>query len=364
MIQVLEAFLLEHWDIVSPVRRKPRRLRLALFASSREAIGHRIIAVFIDGRDEPLMMIKVPRHPRVWASLAREWRLLRVLHKGADEVFRSTIPRPLFMGHVEALPVFIQSAVGGVNLKSVLERAMREDPLGGLRAQAQVLEPWLCALHRLEPPRLIADDEPVPVRAPLLLRVSKALDRIRGLRSLPLPSLSRLEAALAPLQDLDADGADRVWVHGDLWPGNVLVEGRALRVIDWDRLEVGESWWDKYWYMLHLGAMAFVAGGQAATLIEGLRKVVCAHGAIGREVWSILAREDGTPAGAEILRMGDGARARILAMLLLESAVSLEGRAGMRVLTRAAPELLSSLMEKGIEPPAGGRPVMHRSVSA
>jgi hypothetical protein len=49
---------------------------------------------------------------------------------------------------------------------------------------------------------------------------------------LPAAVGDRLVPVLEPLEN----GIPTAWCHGDLWPGNVLLDGRRASVIDWDNV--------------------------------------------------------------------------------------------------------------------------------
>jgi hypothetical protein len=49
---------------------------------------------------------------------------------------------------------------------------------------------------------------------------------------LPAAVGDRLVPVLEPLEH----GIPTAWCHGDLWPGNVLLDGRRASVIDWDNV--------------------------------------------------------------------------------------------------------------------------------
>lgn len=103
--------------------------------------------------------------------------------------------------------------------------------------QAPVLGAFLRALHGPAP----ADAPANPFRGvPLAARAPAVEERVARLAprtDLLTPGLLGLwrEAVAAPLD------APRVWLHGDLHPRNVLVEGGAIAgVIDWGDLTVGD----------------------------------------------------------------------------------------------------------------------------
>jgi aminoglycoside phosphotransferase (APT) family kinase protein len=103
--------------------------------------------------------------------------------------------------------------------------------------QAQTLAKFLRALHQ-EPPSNAPTNElrgvPLAVRAP---RLQRRLERLRVTTSLITPALLRVwDRALAAPEPPAA-----CWLHGDLHPRNVLVQGGVITaVIDWGDLTSGD----------------------------------------------------------------------------------------------------------------------------
>ncbi len=74
MIAELETLLLNRWTSLLPTQDRPRRVRIAALATSREAAGTRILLVFADGERAPRMVAKVPRQPKAIEALQRSGR--------------------------------------------------------------------------------------------------------------------------------------------------------------------------------------------------------------------------------------------------------------------------------------------------
>ena len=142
------------------------------------------------------------------ASLAR----VRVLL--GDDASAALLPRVVREGRLEGHLVVIETQLPG----HAATRRLSEDATSAAAATA------MTALHRATTVTQIVDD------AALARWVDEPLDFLRGLRGLPgdLQSLERLRVLLH-----DALAGREVatsWVHGDFWPGNVLVEETASGV--------------------------------------------------------------------------------------------------------------------------------------
>jgi aminoglycoside phosphotransferase (APT) family kinase protein len=135
---------------------------------------------------------------------------------------------------------------------------------GGGYPWAWAVVPWL---RGTTPPRLGSDDVPLARDLAAFTRALHAVDatggpsRQPGSRGAPLRHVDdAVRGALGRLQDqddgLDLRAAERawetclaapdwdaapVWIHGDLQPGNLVVDaGRLVGVIDWGGLGVGD----------------------------------------------------------------------------------------------------------------------------
>jgi aminoglycoside phosphotransferase (APT) family kinase protein len=115
-------------------------------------------------------------------------------------------------------------------------RSALEAPIDDLAAAAEELGGFLRALHRPAP----ADAPPNPVRGiPLAERDDRTLASIDALAGeIDAAAIHRLWARL---RDAPAWDGRPVWVHGDLHPGNLVVDGGELvAVVDFGDLTAGD----------------------------------------------------------------------------------------------------------------------------
>jgi aminoglycoside phosphotransferase (APT) family kinase protein len=168
-------------------------------------------------------------------------------------------------------PWLVRLGRGG-RQRSVVLRVGDAEDASGLRTEVAALR--LAADHRLPAPRLVAaelDGDPpvvlverlegtsaIPTRRPpaRLRRLGRTAARLHAVALAPSPALPRRDRPIAvedfaalrrrqPTRPLLAEAEERVeqqrpggaevFVHGDLWQGNVLWKGDTLAgLIDWD----------------------------------------------------------------------------------------------------------------------------------
>lgn len=184
-------------------------------------------AIVLMGNDVTCVVVKVALTPSARRSLAAEARALSALV--ADDRlgdWRSLVPRRLAEGEIDGLPWAVDAGLPGV--PAATERGHADD-----RARAQALAAEAVAvLHATSARQLSVDDGVVDrwVGERLALAINAARLLGRG-----------AERALA---DVGAEIASALhgcevaagWIHGDYWPGNVLVlPGPTISgIVDWD----------------------------------------------------------------------------------------------------------------------------------
>lgn len=345
MIQTLETLLRSGWSDMLPGRPTPHRIRTALLATSREAHGTRILLLFSDHDRAPSMVGKVPRNPARCETLEREWHLLTLLHEDMSEGLLGTLPRPLKRMEVHGAPVFLQTALPGVNLKTQLQR--RERPLSGEQAHLdlQQMDGWLELFQRLPlpgPAAQTSEDEPDPVALataalPPATSLHQPLSEVmQTLVAEAVVTQAQGEALLEAAIRLEEANAGRsCWVHGDLWPGNVLVQGERWYVLDWDGLMLGLPWQDKVWFALHYGMLCHAQLIGREDLGEGLRRTLFMHHPISEAVTGYLRRIVSGGGLGET-----GARDYLTVLLGIEAGRVLNGTSRRRAFDVNAPTIL------------------------
>jgi len=129
------------------------------------------------------------------------------------------------------------------------------------------------------------------------------------------------------------------WVHGDLWPGNVLIEGSSWHVLDWDGITVGLPWQDRFWFGLHYGMLSHSARLGREDLTEGLRRTLFMAHPISDMVGDYLRRVVRQTGSSEV-----SPRDYVALMLAIEAGRWLTGQGGRRAFSRSAGVLLRDWM--------------------
>ena len=222
MLPQLRAYLLENWSELPMGGPRPQELTFLVQATGVSKV---CCFIFADDSPNPGWVAKLPRTPLDNQILEREYGLVQHLRQHGSDFVRATVPGPLFTTSIEQHFVGLEPYLEGRTmdglligiapgelreyldlgidwlLRSQLETAARRGPLTDRQFQHLLLNP----IKRLQDEARLTDVE----RGYLDLlgeRASSMADR-------PLPL---------------------VFNHGDFRPGNILVRGDSIKVIDWE----------------------------------------------------------------------------------------------------------------------------------
>lgn len=194
------------------------------------------VAVMLVGPvgQKPAVVLKLPHTPEAMASLLRQRAIQAALHADtrlAD--WRTLLPRPITQGMLHSQMYVVEQALHGHSAVAALA-----DPATRARIQAATA----AAAHGLHR----RTGEMIGVDAVLLQRwIDEPLAHLRHTHQRMFPRRDagaydrlrdELYAALA--------GNHRVsWIHGDLWPGNILIDPETsalIGLVDWDKAAAHE----------------------------------------------------------------------------------------------------------------------------
>ncbi|MGC0334140.1 hypothetical protein RKD23_007130 [Streptomyces sp. SAI-170] len=185
-----------------------------------------LLLIFPPDAPHPELAVKIPAGPQAAQSILREAERLRALAPLPLGATRPTVPTVLGLLRHGDLPALATSALPGAPMLVAYHRPGHHARPGPVRADFVAAADWLSGFQSAT----------AGAFAPLDLRpgVVEALDdRLARPARVGLHALRRrLRAHLAP----------RTAVHGDFWPGNVLVSHhRVSGVVDWERARTAGS---------------------------------------------------------------------------------------------------------------------------
>jgi aminoglycoside phosphotransferase (APT) family kinase protein len=179
-------------------------------------------------------VVKMPGTAEGADSLRRQTDVLATLHADARLAgWLDVVPRPCAYGEILGRRYWMEDAVPGVPMPATALPTLGDDSL--FAAAVRLIE----GLHArtADERRLGAADVAAWVDRPLwrLETAYTARPRHRPY----LAGLKRLGEQLS--EQLTGRSVRTSWIHGDFWPGNLLISGSAVSgVVDWDRAGPGQ----------------------------------------------------------------------------------------------------------------------------
>lgn len=201
--------------------------RLLVLLHSRDADASCVLLLFPPGEDRPDRAVKLAGNVAAAARVHAEAARLAALAEHLGDRLGRCVPRVLDVLDHGGLPALVTTAQPGVPMLVRYHRGGHTADPRKVCADLVAAESWLDDLQTASAgPARSLDLAPGTLerlsgwcaREPAARQV---LDRLTGVRR-------RLQGHRAPT----------TWVHGDFWPGNLLVEDdRVTGVVDWERAE-------------------------------------------------------------------------------------------------------------------------------
>ena len=229
MIHALTEHLLAHWDTVAGGRwLKPRVIHwLKVGRCGDMPRPYVYFYLFLDHEREPAFVAKITAERAARERLMHDFDIVRRLRRRVGEEIAATIPAPVaelpFGAHWVGLE---EMAHGRRFVPAVaLDRHGEE---ARIRRYLRPVVDWLILFGRTGHAAVEFDGD-IYAHA-----VAEPLARLARYHE-----LGRTEAALVAelgthLEAFRGRPVPALALHGDLWPGNVFVDGDRLHVIDWD----------------------------------------------------------------------------------------------------------------------------------
>ena len=205
--------------------------RAACLAVSRDPNAKVTILLFLPGATRPAYVAKVPTTDVAARSVEREAEQLAEVGRRALGPVSTTIPKVVATVEHLGRPVLVMTAMPGQSMLAAYHSWRHTARFKEVAADFAAAGSWLAGLQGAT-----AGGEHVSL-AQLLDGVADVISRRFG-------SEPGADADLADLAGLRGRLADYLTppsvVHGDFWPGNLLVgSGRVLGVIDWESARLG-----------------------------------------------------------------------------------------------------------------------------
>jgi hypothetical protein len=178
--------------------------------------------VFEKGNHRPAVIFKVTRSPDYRLKLQREYN--RLIEAFSLRAIRQTIPKPLGIFEANGYLVMVESFVPGIPLSLLLRRRERTRPV-------QIEEDLECAELWLHDFQDSGGTDHTNWSSTDLEYEMKSLSPDRLFRRKMLDTARHFDGLTLLLKPS----------HGDFWPGNFLMNGRSIGVVDWENFQI-KAW--------------------------------------------------------------------------------------------------------------------------
>ena len=225
MLPYLRSYLLDNWPDLRLGGPRPHDLSFLLQGTG---VGKVCCYVFADDAAQPRWIAKMPRSPRDNAALAREYELIQTLRDRGSAFVRATIPNPLLTTQLAGHLVVVEPCFPGRSMDGLLPTGKR-CTASEVAAHLDPVVRWLlrCQQETLVQRGRLSDGQ---IRTYLTDPIRR-LQTTAWLTDGEQEYLDRLAERSAELTRVPLP---LVFAHGDLGPGNVLLDGASMLVIDWE----------------------------------------------------------------------------------------------------------------------------------
>ena len=225
MLPHLRSYLLDNWPDLGLGGPRPHDLS---FLMQGTGVGKVCCYVFADDAARPRWIAKMPRSPRDNAALAREYELIQSLRDGGSAFVRATIPHPLLTTHLAGHLVVVEPYFPGRSLDGLLPAGKRCTTTE-VAAHLDPVVRWLlrCQQETLAQRGRLSDGQ-------IETYLIDPIRRLRATARLTDGEQEYLDRLAERSAELTRVPLPLVFAHGDLGPGNVLLDGASMLVIDWE----------------------------------------------------------------------------------------------------------------------------------
>lgn len=198
--------------------------RAACLALSRDPNAKLTILLFPPGTERPAYVAKLPTTEVAVRNVERETALLTALASCQLAATSSTVPRVVARLEHRGWPVLVTTALPGRSMLAAYHSWRHTARRDAVAADLAAAGGWLSGLHRNSASGACGMETPLD-------EVAEAI-RVRFGRH---DTAADLACVAGLRQRLAGFTVPTSVVHGDFWPGNLLVSnGRVSGVIDWE----------------------------------------------------------------------------------------------------------------------------------
>ncbi len=199
--------------------------RVACLALSKDPNAKVTLLLFRPGADLPSFVAKVPSTDAAVRSVELEAGALARLGRSALGSLEDTVPRFIAMAEHLGRPVLVTTALPGRLMLAAYHTWRHTARPALVRADFGAAGQWLAELHR----RTASGHGPLSM---MLDGTVAAITQRFGADPATADDVEQMSALTARLA---GHQVPLVVMHGDFWPGNLLVSGGQVRgVIDWE----------------------------------------------------------------------------------------------------------------------------------
>jgi aminoglycoside phosphotransferase (APT) family kinase protein len=198
-------------------------LRSLVICASKNPNAKIIVLLVSPTNGRPVLAVKVPTTAEAARTVEAEGRLLVELD-GVAPTLAATIPRIVDLVECDGHPGVVMTAVDGLPLKTSYLRWRHTATPARVADDFAAIDRWAAELQR----RTAGPSAPLDMAAGVASRLETRFADVNALRD----DLDRLSEIWARLRE---HATPRTAVHGDLWLGNILLDGgKVSGVVDWE----------------------------------------------------------------------------------------------------------------------------------
>lgn len=199
-------------------------LRSLVVGSSKDPNAKITILLVSAETGMPVLAVKAPTTDVAAEAVEREWRTLERIDELVPRALRATIPEVVDVVDYKGRPALAMTAMRGSPMTTSYLRWRHTANRAAVEADLAAVGDWLATLQQ-ETARASA---PIDMDAEVTSRLHSRFAE-DALLDADLNRLAETQARLAQTT------TPRTIVHGDMWFGNVLLEGKRVSgVIDWE----------------------------------------------------------------------------------------------------------------------------------